>query len=120
MILLHMHLKLEEFHFLMIISFISVVSGGVPLCPGQNLAREEAGLRATAYTSHVSLEVPRDTLPGTAAACEIGFQRGVVLLLGTYGGGDREGRGNKDCLHIFIHRGSFRIITPTFGVKCCV
>lgn len=92
-----MHLKLEEFHFLMIISFISVVSGGVPLCPGQNLEREEAGLRAAAHTSHVSLEVPRDTLPGTAAACEIGFQRGVVLLLGTYGGGDREGRDNKDC-----------------------
>jgi len=42
-------------------------------------------------------EVPRDTLPGTAAACEIGFQRGVVLLLGTCWDGDRAGRGNKGC-----------------------
>jgi len=58
MILSHMHLKLEEFHFLMIIFLISAVGEGVPLCPGQNLAGEEAGLRVAAYTTHACLRSP--------------------------------------------------------------
>lgn len=56
-------------------------SEGVPLCPGQNLAGEErrkvCGWLLTPPT-HIR-EVLRDTLPGTAAACETGFRQGPVL-----------------------------------------
>lgn len=58
MILLHMHLKLEEFHFLMIIFFICAVIEGVLFCPGQNLVREEAGLQVAAYTTHTHHRSP--------------------------------------------------------------
>lgn len=77
----------------MIIFFISSVSEGVPLRPGQNLVRDEAGLRQLLTPLMHVTEVPRDTLPGTAVACETGFQQGPQLPPRDTLGGRQGGKG---------------------------
>lgn len=118
MILLHMHLKLEEFHFLMIIFFICTISEGMLLCPGQNPVREELDCRwlLTPPTHHRSPEGHPMWCwcsPGKwlSAGPTPTFQRRAGMELG------RKGTTKKVMLALAFHiLKELRIVMPLLGV----